>query len=136
MENAAKALLISASVLIVVVLIAFGIRILSSTSGTVNQAERASTTMEVYIFNSQFDMYLGNNVDVKNVKELAKKVLINNAKISSSDDPKGIRLLVKDSYLFSTTEISTFINNLEKKAYNVSIEDVDEVGRIKTIRIE
>ena len=45
MENASKALLIAAAVLIVILLIAFGMRILSPASGTVDSA--TTTTQQI-----------------------------------------------------------------------------------------
>lgn len=74
MENATKALLIAGSVLIAIVLIAVGIKILGSTSGTVNQVESVSNAMEKSIFNSQYTQFEGEQ------KGTAVKKLINQAK--------------------------------------------------------
>lgn len=45
MENATKALLIAAAVLIVILLIAFGMRIFNSTSDVSGQAQQAGTQL-------------------------------------------------------------------------------------------
>lgn len=59
MENATKALIIAASILIVIVLIAVGIKILGSTQGVTNEVGKVSDAMGQSIFNSQFTDYTG-----------------------------------------------------------------------------
>lgn len=59
MENATKALLIAASVLIAIVLIAVGIKILSSTQGVTNEVDKVTTATGLSIHNSQFTDYEG-----------------------------------------------------------------------------
>ena len=75
MENATKALLIAASVLIAIALIAIGIRILSSTSGVTRQVDRVSSDLETSIYNSQFTKYAGEQkgYDVKALLRLVKQ---------------------------------------------------------------
>lgn len=46
MENATKALLIAAAVLIVILLIAFGMKIMNSTSSTAQSAESVGTQID------------------------------------------------------------------------------------------
>lgn len=72
MENATKALLIAASVLIVIVLIAVGIKILSSTQGVTNQVDEVSGIMSQSVFNSRFTDYEGNQTGAQ-VKALLNK---------------------------------------------------------------
>ena len=78
MENATKALLIAAAVLIAIVIIAMGIRLVASARGSVDQAEDLSSSMEISMVNSQFEAYEGTNIDVSRVKSLARKVLTYN----------------------------------------------------------
>ena len=82
MENATKALLIAASVLVVIILIAISIRILSSTSGVTNQVDTVSSNLETSMFNSQFSSIAGSNVSGTQVKSLISKVIVNNAQNS------------------------------------------------------
>ncbi len=72
MENATKALLIAASVLIVIVLIAVGIKILGSTQGVTNSVDEVSNAMEISVFNSQFIDYEGTQTGAQ-VKALLNK---------------------------------------------------------------
>ena len=59
MENASKALLIAASVLVAILLIALGIRIFGSTRGATDEVDAMATELEIQMFNSQFEKYEG-----------------------------------------------------------------------------
>lgn len=54
MENASKALLIAGSVLVVIVLIAVGMRILNSTAGASESAQKTMDSTAITNFNMQF----------------------------------------------------------------------------------
>jgi len=79
MENATKALLIAASVLIVILLIAFGMRIFNSTSGTGEQVEGVMQTTEVTMFNNKFMSYIGTGKSKNDVISLLNLVSASNA---------------------------------------------------------
>ena len=81
MENASKALIIAGSVLIAIVLIAVGIKILSSTAGVTEQVDKLSSNLEVSMFNSQFLQYEGDQRGSQ-VKALLRLVQQNNTKNS------------------------------------------------------
>lgn len=78
MENATKALLIAASVLIAIVLIAVSINILSSTSGVTNQVGEVSSSMASSVFNSQFSSYFSSSTSGTQARALVQKVIANN----------------------------------------------------------
>ena len=78
MENATKALIIAASILIAIVLIGVGIKILGATKGTVVQTQEVTSAAEVSVFNSQVTQYFGDNVDANTVRELLRFVSVNN----------------------------------------------------------
>ena len=82
MENSTKALLIAASILIVIVLISVGIKILSSTSGVTNEVGKVSDNMATSIFNSQFTSYFSNSTSGNQARALVQKIISNNAKSS------------------------------------------------------
>lgn len=84
MENATKALLIAASVLIVIVLISVGIKLLSSTSGVSDQVDSVSGTMASSVFNSQFTTYFSKSTSGKQAKALISKIIANNASIGGN----------------------------------------------------
>lgn len=70
MENASKALIMAGAILIAILLISAGLIILNSTKGVQEQSSRASKTMEVGVFNSQFTKYCGDRVLGSKVKDL------------------------------------------------------------------
>lgn len=79
MENASKALLIAASVLIVILLIAFGIRIFNSTSGSADQIDGTMKTTEIATFNRKFIAYVGDNKTRAQVISLLNVIIASNA---------------------------------------------------------
>ncbi len=93
MENATKALLISASILIVIVLIAIGIRILNSTSGVTDQVGSTSSALETSMFNSQFEQFFGSSVPGTQVRSMISKIIVNN----SQTPEYKIMLVLRDS---------------------------------------
>lgn len=99
MENATKALLIAAAVLIVIVLIALGVRLLNSSKETSDQIDSTSEALssktsdlkdsttsslqilsmnEIERFNHQFTQYFGNNVSGVRAKQLVDRIVQNN----------------------------------------------------------
>lgn len=84
MENASKALLIAGSVLVVIVLIAVGMRILNSTAGASESAQKTMDSTAITNFNMQFvnaGVRIESEVILSGSKTLAlqQKVLASNA---------------------------------------------------------
>lgn len=79
MENASKALLIAGSVLVVILLIAIGVRVLNSTQGTTEATESTMKNTEIEMFNNQFIQYSGKNISAAEAYTLANKVVVSNA---------------------------------------------------------
>lgn len=138
MENATKALLIAGSVLIAIVLIAVGLRILQSTSGTVDQVESVSTSMEISIFNSQYTQYAG-NIKGTELRALLQKIFINNNK---GNKQIGVYLgeiaeVSNDTSEISGSEIKQTISEIKLGGtYKVLIDKYDDEGYVSHIRIE
>lgn len=78
MENATKALLIAAAVLVVIILIAFGMRIVSTSSGTQDQADATMNSTKAQAFNQKFEAYKGNRVNGSTVRNLITAITQNN----------------------------------------------------------
>ena len=116
MENASKALLIAASVLIVILLIAFGIRIFSSTSGSADQIEGTMQTTETAMFNNKFTAYFGKNKTKSQVISLVNVVIASNA--SSS---RMVIMTIGNSMDGNS-------KNLMQNASNLSSVDKYEIG--------
>lgn len=79
MENASKALLIAGSVLIVILLIAVGMKIFNSTAGTTGAVEGTMASTEIAMFNNKFTPYIGDNKTVNEAIALVNKVMANNS---------------------------------------------------------
>lgn len=79
MENASKALLIAGSILIVILIIAMGVRIFTSTTGTTDATEITMKTTEVSMFNNKFAAYQGSNKTRAQVMALVNVAIANNA---------------------------------------------------------
>ena len=82
MENATKALLIAGSILVVILLIAMGLRIFNTSKGTTEAAQTTMSSTSVTMFNSQFIMHSGNNKSKSEVKEIVNKIIANNSSSS------------------------------------------------------
>lgn len=89
MENASKALLIAAAIIIAVVLISLGVMVLSNGSNLVKDNSDMSE-VEITGFNSKFDKYFGTNVRGANVNSLINAVNTNNS--ATDDESKKVTL--------------------------------------------
>ena len=78
MENATKALLIAGSVLIAILLIAFGLRIFNSTKGTSEAAQTTMDSTEMAMFYNKFNQYMGTISGIK-VRSLYDVIIANNS---------------------------------------------------------
>ena len=79
MENASKALLIAGSILIVILIIAMGVKIFSSTSGTTEATKSTMQATEISIFNNKFATYRGTMKTRAQVMSLINVAIANNA---------------------------------------------------------
>lgn len=137
MENATKALLIAGSVLIAILLIAIGVKILSSTSGTTEATQSTMDATAVATFNGKFTQYLGKNKAKRQVIDLVNAIIANNA----TDETHLISISkIKDGTdqgaLKQTSDITGFMNELDGNYYDVTLsQDRYEDGCIKCIRI-
>lgn len=73
MENATKALIIAAAILIAIVLISLGVFVLGQGTTLVKENSDMSD-MEISTFNSKFEAYLGNNVAGSKAKQLINAI--------------------------------------------------------------
>lgn len=72
MENASKALIIAAAILIAIVLISLGVMVLGQGSQLVKNADMSEA--EITAYNQPFEQYKGKNVRGTNVVQLKNKV--------------------------------------------------------------
>ena len=140
MENASKALLISGSILIAILLIAMGVKVLDSAEGTVDSANTIMTTTEVAMFNNKFTPYLGANKSKSDVMSFVNVVVASNA----NSENKIVITVIKDgSTIGSTTGGSSslmyVVGNLSPtKKYTIDLDESSEAvkeGYLHHIRI-
>ena len=126
MENASKSLLIAGSVLIVILLIAVGVRIFSSTQGTTESVATTMNATEIATFNSKFTAYAGSNKSAAQVKGLANVVIAHNA----TNNQKTVKFAGKTT----ANDITTYVANLSG-TYTISVQDTNNDGLIDNILI-
>ena len=79
MENTSKALLISAAVLIVLLLIGVGIKTIDSPSEFIDKSGDNSEITAITSFNSRFTKYLNNSASGTETRAFIQEVLTNNS---------------------------------------------------------
>ncbi len=122
MENASKALLIAGSVLVVIVLIAVGMKILNSTAGASESAQKTMDSTAITNFNMQFvnkGVSLTSNVTVTGSQALAlqQAVLASNAvnkthQISGNVTSTEI-VISKKYYIYKPGTKDGYINKID-----------------------
>ena len=80
MENASKALLIAAAVLIVILIIAFGMNIFNSTGDTSGQVADQAASQQIQTFNAQFTGFVGTGRAGTTIRNLQIAVRNSNAR--------------------------------------------------------
>lgn len=132
MENATKALLIAAAVLIAIILISLGVSIVSSAQDQINQSSSALDTAEIESFNSKFRSYEGSSVSGTKCKTLARAIVQNN--LSQEEQSKRVELYIDNALKIQSTETNPSVpSEIESgKRYDVSTK-TDASGLIKEI---
>ena len=128
MENASKALLIAAGVLIVILLIAFGMSIFNSTGDTSGQVESQAQSTSMQTFNAQFAGYIGANKSATVVRNLV--VAVNN---SNAKNPQHL-VTVTGTDTADASGVYSFTGTVNSKVYTVTVT-YDANGYINAITI-
>ena len=119
MENATKALLIAAAILIAIVLISIGVYVLSIGQNAMSGADM--TEQEIATFNSKFTAYEGNNVMGSKVNALLQAIATNNT--TEGDSGKQIEIT-------SASDCGT------KKGKITSVEEKANTGMAYTVKFD
>lgn len=126
MENATKALLISASVLIVIVIIALGIRLLNSSQGVANDVDKVTTAAGLSMHNSQYTDYEG----IQTGAEV--KALLNKA---AATHRNGSLHKVNVNTYTTANDIASFRSTIQvNSTYTVSVE-YDSEGYVCKVNV-
>lgn len=139
MENATKALLIAAAVLIAILIISLGIVIYnmaSETIGSVNFSDQ-----EITAFNDKFDQYAGDNVRGSEVNAMLKTVLDSNMKSAAdqvdsaaTDHPKYVEVTGVGALGINATSITNRADTA--RLYTVTVTRSATTGFVKTIDVQ
>lgn len=127
MENATKALLIAAAILIAIVIITLGVFVLGQGSNMVKENSDLSG-VEVSTFNQKFEQYFGEKVRGVNVKALLTTIKNNND--TNDDDTKQVHI-TNDSVINEdgTKPVKT------GKVYKVEASKYTNGGLISEIKV-
>ena len=149
MENASKALIIAASVLLAILIIAMGVMIFNKAKSSADTSSLDTT--EINMFNSKFERYANNQLGSQ-VKSLISFAVSNAS--TNKDDPSKlptVKLVNQSGYAggeatgekTASDSIDTYISTLGKirnavtstHTYKVTC-DYGKTGLIKTITID
>ena len=126
MENASKALLIAASILIAIILIAVAVKTINSTQGTTDSLEQTMSATEVEMFNNKYTKFVGSNKTSSEVIALVNQLIVNNSR-----NERGVGIIVENTgtKYHRIVEMQNFINTLDSsKKYKIGVLIGDGVG--------
>lgn len=144
MENATKALLIAAAVLVAILIISLGLVVYNMASETINSVNFSG--QEVTAFNDQFTQYQGSNIRGSEINALLKTVLSSNMKSRSEGlDPNDLAKFVsvtgpldngKSGTLAKNATSSGSLSADTSKLYEVIINYNEDTGFVDNIVVK
>lgn len=137
MENATKALLIAAAVLVAILIISLGLVVYNQASETVQSVNMSG--QEVQAFNDQFMKYNGNGKRGTEVNALITTVLNNNMSETSENgagSAKVISIKMKNGSSLVNASAGTMTKVDSGKVYNVTVKRESKTGLVHEIEIE
>lgn len=136
MENATKALLIAAAVLVAILIISLGLVVYNMAEESVNNNSSLSA-QEIQAFNDQFTQYEGDNVRGTRVNSLLKTALNNN--ITQQQEGNEGKIVTITASAGCTVAINLSEKTMTKadssKMYKVVVKLDGPGGLVKTIEI-
>lgn len=125
MENASKALLIAGAVLIVILLIAMGMKIFRSQDDMADQVETNVQTTEMLTFNNKFYKYAGKQKGTQ-VKALINDVIAHNA----TEEVRKVSVKGKTDLSY----ITNLLNSIDSmKEYTVTVSTNPSTGYVNNV---
>lgn len=132
MENATKALLIAAAILIAIILISLGIAVVQSGSNALEQADLSDT--EKQAFNMKFQNHEATKASVQDVNNLLSTVLSHNMDQSSKGTTNQITVnLDGKSYLANTA--TSYNKQTGSGTYKIQCSLSTTTGLVNVINI-
>lgn len=134
MENATKALLIAAAVLIAILIISLGIVIYNQASETVNSVNMSG--QEIQAFNDQFLKYDGSGKRGTEVNALLKTALNNNMSERTENGGADTAKCVSVTGAGTIDVVNGTMNRVDSsKVYTITVAQDGEGGLVHTITI-
>lgn len=132
MENATKALLIAAAVLIAILIISLGLVVYNSSAETVNQANLSQ--QEVSAANEKFARYNGNNKRGSEVNAMLQTVLSANLDATAAGETAKL-VFVSGAVTLATNAKSITVQADTSKLYDIEVKYEGEGGLVSEIAV-
>ena len=129
MENASKALLMAASVLIGIILVSLMVIMFMNFGNVSSSYDKTISQEEISVFNSNFTKYVGKNLTIHEVKSIINFATANGVDVI--DATSSIK--ISDTLAEAS---GTYKNTVKEKKYNLIIGEYDtDTGKISKIQI-
>lgn len=128
MENASKALLMAAGVLIGILILSLMVTLFLSAREVSSRYDQVKTTEEVEQFNANFTKYVGKNITIHQVLTISNFATKENNKI------KEVTIVKNGNFDISTEQIENDLNE-NKLLYTINIKSIDENGYVSVVEI-
>ena len=131
MENATKALLIAAAVLVAILIISLGLVVYNRASETVSSVDMSG--QEIQAFNEKFLKYQGDKKRGTEVNALLKTVVNNNLTESTNGNNGKIVSVTGSATVTTTTNVVPTVDS--SKLYKVTVTQGGQGGLVNKIDI-
>lgn len=133
MENATKALLIAAAVLIAIIIISLGVYVVSLAQNQMQGAESGLNDVEINSFNATYNSYAGTSISGTKVKALVDTVFNHN--LTETDNSRKIQLVDGSGTVIMDTNATVKYAVETGKRYSVTCVPDSSSGLITKIEI-
>lgn len=128
MENASKALLMAAGVLIGILILALMVTLFLSAREVSSRHDQVKKTEEIEQFNANFTKYVGKDITMHQVITIHNFAKIENNKI------KSVNVNKSGTFEISTTQIEEDLKN-NRLYYTMQITQIDDDGYVSKVTI-
>ena len=128
MENASKALLMAAGVLIGILILTLMVTLFLSAREVSSRHDQVKRTEEIEQFNVNFTKYVGKDITMHQV------ITINNFAKKENNKIKKVKVNINGSFNISTTQIENDIKD-NKLYYTMQITNIDDDGYVSEVTI-
>lgn len=135
MENASKALLFAAGILIAIILISVAVYIVGMANNATSGVASTMTEMQLSSFNSKFTTYEGTSISGSQIRQLVAAV--NASNVENADTDLKVLIETNPNTLISGAEDGTYVfSGGTSRRYKVEMTPYKQDGAIHIIKIE